>query len=289
MFFDLDAPIKVTGFGRINQSQGFWHDDWITHHYTLIYLLDGDLELKAGDTIYAMESGDTVILPPKIHYRPLHSNGCVYYHFYFHAVSCDEFESSFSICASHCHSLPNFSYGFEFSDRTVIEVQNHTRHTEASRLNKIFNHCAELDLWKDSDKKMLLDNYLREILIQLSLMRATKDDVESSFVRMTTFINSKYNRDISLFDVAESAHLSPSYAAKIFKKNAGLRCCDYINNVRLTVACGFLVNTSMRIGEIAERVGYKSQYYFARQFKKVYGMTAMEYRKNKSAQTLERG
>lgn len=279
MFFDLEAPIRVTGFGRITQSKGFWHDDWSRREYLLLYLLDGDLDLKAGDAEYELKSGDTVIVPPCTSYRPLQSNGCVYYHFYFKAEECDPYKSEFSIKNSHCRGLPNFSYSFYSANRTVIEVQNLTKHTDKSRLGKILNRCAELDLWQRPNEKMLLDNYLKEILIQLSLMHAPAGDTDTSFERMATFIERHYHRDISLFEVAEAAHLSSSYAAKLFRKNAKMRCCDYINKVRLAAACELLVNTNTKIGEIAERVGYKSQYYFARQFKKTYGVTALEFRK----------
>ena len=279
MFFDLETPIRVTGFGRITQGRGFWHDDWSTSNYLLLYLLDGDLNLKAGDTEYELKSGDTLIVPSNTPYRPLQSNGCIYYHFYFKAKECEPYKSEFSIRNSHCRGLPNFSYSFYSADRTVIEVQNLTNHTDKSRLGKIINRCAELDLWQRPNEKMLLDNYLKEILIQLSLVHEPMSDTDSSFERMATFIEGRYHHDISLFDVAEAAHLSPSYAAKLFKKNAKMRCCDYINKVRLAAACELLINTNTKIGEIAERVGYKSQYYFARQFKKTYGMTALEFRK----------
>ena len=279
MFFDLDKPIKVTGFGRIGQKGGFWHTDWSQKNFLLFYLSEGDLVMSVGDREVAIHGGDVLIIPPHTPYRPLQSGGCTYYHFYFFASVCEEAESKFSIRHSHCKNLPNFSFSYNYTEHTVIELQELTHSTEQSRLNKIINRCAELDLWHHPEEKMLLDNYLREILIQLSFLREKSSEKEQSFMRMVLFIQSNYMKSITLKEVSEAAHLSPSYAAKLFRKNSGMRCCDYINNVRLSAACELLVNTPTTISKIAEMVGYNSQYYFARCFKNTYGINAMQYRK----------
>ncbi|MBO5912049.1 MAG: AraC family transcriptional regulator [Clostridia bacterium] len=279
MFFDVDKPIKVSGFGRISQSAGHWHADWKRHNFLLLYLSQGDLVMWVGDHEVPMKAGDVLIVPPNTPYRPLQSNGCTYYHFYFFASPCEKAESNFSIDRSYCKGLPNFSFSYSFTEHTVIELQELTHNTEDSRLSKIINRCAELDLWHHPEEKMLLDNYLREILIQLSFLREKSSDKGQSFMRMALFIQSNYTKNITLKEVSEAAHLSPSYAAKLFRKNSGMRCCDYINNVRLSAACEILINTPTPISKIAEMVGYNSQYYFARQFKKTYSITAMQFRK----------
>lgn len=279
MYFDMDKPLKAKDFGRIEQSKGFWHKNWKRRDHMVFFLADGDLVMEVDGKEIKLSQGDTLIVEPGSVYRPLQSNGCVYYYFYFEANKTEEYKSRFSIKSSFCRGLTNFAYSFNYTDRTVISVDAVTRHTENSRIAKIMNRCGELDLWKRPNEKMLLDVYLNELMIQLSLMREASAEVDKTFTRMLNFIQRNYKKDIALSDVAEAVHLSPSYAAKLFKKNAGLRCCDYINSVRLAEACGMLINTNMKIAQIAEQVGYKSQYYFARQFKKVYAMTAIQYRK----------
>ncbi len=283
MFIDLDNPVSVLGFGRIEQTKGFWHDIWKNFNFLLIYLAEGDLEFEFEKQQYKMLAGDTLIIPKGSNHRPLESGGCVYYYFYFSVTETEPKLSQYKIKASHSHGLANFAYSFDSAERAVIEVKTLTRHTGDSRLDKIMNRCAELDMWQRPNEKLLLDNYMREILIQLSLMQESSSEADQVFNRMKVFIERNYRRNISLSDVAEKVHISPSYAAKLFKKNTGMRCCDYINKVRLEAACEVLVNTQLKISNIAEQVGYSSQYYFARQFKKVYGMTAGQYRKKGTA------
>lgn len=275
----MGTDIKVTEFGRIVQSGGFWHGVWCRKNYLLFYLSEGDLIMEVNGERMKLTAGDTLVLKGGTRYAPLESNGCIYYHFCFTAGQTEAYESRFSILNSYCKNPNNFTYSYKFTPHTVVNVEQYTPHFEGSRLGKIMNRCAELDIWQRPYEKMLLDNYLKEILIHLGISRSASAVVEQRFSRMVNFIQQNYKRDIGLPEVAEKMQLSESYAAKLFRKNSGMRCCDYINRVRLSAACELLTNTSLRVSQIAEEVGYKSQYYFARQFGKVYGMTALKFRR----------
>ena len=52
---------------------------------------------------------------------------------------------------------------------------------------------------------------------------------------------------------------------------------EYINQVRIQKAKRMLLEGGYRIGQIAERVGFGDQQYFARVFKKVVGCMPSEY------------
>ncbi len=280
MYFDLNDKIVVTGFGRIVQNSGFWHGIWCRRYYTMFFISEGGFTMELNGKRYVLNKGDTLIVPPDTSYKPLESNGCVYYYFYFLAKETELRDSRFSISASHCTNPQNFSYGYKYTLHSVVELDVFTPSFEGSRMHKVMARCAELDVWQRPFEKMLLDNYLKEALILLGTFRLSESEVEQRFSRMVIYIRNHYKNNIGLTEVAGHVHMSKSYAAKIFRKNSGMRCCDYINQVRLSAACELLTNTSMRVSDIAEAVGYSGQYYFARQFRKVYGMTALQFRKN---------
>ncbi|MEH7380458.1 response regulator [Bacillus sp. JJ1533] len=103
----------------------------------------------------------------------------------------------------------------------------------------------------------------------------------SPIERVLLHIDHSLSKDVSLAEAAEKAHLSTSYFCKLFKKETGTNFNDYIVNVRLQEAARLLEHTSLKISEIANRLGYSDLAYFSNSFKKQNGITPSQYRKSK--------
>ncbi|WP_253701747.1 response regulator [Bacillus sp. FJAT-27445] len=99
--------------------------------------------------------------------------------------------------------------------------------------------------------------------------------------RALNYINNHYHEKISLEDVAQNLHLSKHYLCNVFKKATGENMSLYINNLRIEKAKRLLLESDGRAKEIFEEVGYSNQQYFSRVFKKITGMTIMEYKEQK--------
>ena len=93
------------------------------------------------------------------------------------------------------------------------------------------------------------------------------------------WIDSNYNEDISLDDIAERMGLSTTYASKQIKAYTGTNVVNYINNVRIEHAKELLENTTMSSNEIGTHVGFRYSQSFIRSFNKIVGMTPGDYRK----------
>ncbi|WP_165972338.1 NAD(P)-dependent oxidoreductase [Paenibacillus piri] len=90
-------------------------------------------------------------------------------------------------------------------------------------------------------------------------------------------IHSKYNIDLSLEMCADLHHVDPFRLSKAFKEVTGINFIDYVTDYRIKKSKDLLKNTSLRINEIAELVGYQPTY-FNRIFKKRESMTPGQYR-----------
>lgn len=77
--------------------------------------------------------------------------------------------------------------------------------------------------------------------------------------------------------------LHPEYLGKLFRKETKERFTVYLNSKRIELAKELLISfPDMKIYEIAERTGFGSnQQYFGNVFKKITGVTPMEYKKQK--------
>lgn len=94
------------------------------------------------------------------------------------------------------------------------------------------------------------------------------------------YINDNYNKDITLFSVADYIFLSPAYFSRLFKEKVGENFKDYLVRIKLEHATRLLQSGHYKIFEISQIVGYKSTKYFYRLFKSYYGCTPNEFRQN---------
>jgi len=109
---------------------------------------------------------------------------------------------------------------------------------------------------------------------------ARKSSYRTFVVLAQKFIDANYGQaELSLEEVSSSVGISPGYLSRLLKQETGLSFIEYITRVRITNAIQLMSDPAMKIYEVAEAVGYQSQHYFSRAFKKVFGRPPVEYRK----------
>lgn len=92
-------------------------------------------------------------------------------------------------------------------------------------------------------------------------------------------IHQNYSRDLSLRKMANVLEMNYTYFSELFSKVTGRSFTQYLNEVRLSASKRLLTNTNLSISDIAYQVGYNSEQYFSRQFKKLYEISPSRYRK----------
>ncbi len=99
--------------------------------------------------------------------------------------------------------------------------------------------------------------------------------------KIITFINNEYANDISLGSLSDHFHLNEQYISRLFKKYTGCSFIDYLHAIRINEAKRYLNETTKKINQIANIVGYTNNVHFWRVFKKVTGMSPYQYRLEK--------
>jgi Response regulator containing CheY-like receiver domain and AraC-type DNA-binding domain len=114
---------------------------------------------------------------------------------------------------------------------------------------------------------------------------AEGDNCEAFVVLARNFIDKHYwNADLCLEDAAAELQISPGYLSRLMKRETGFSFVEYLNRVRVKKAATLMSDPAAKAFEVAERVGYRSQHYFSRAFKKVTGSSPTDYKKGPSAQ-----
>ncbi|WMT39892.1 AraC family transcriptional regulator [Paenibacillus sp. D2_2] len=96
---------------------------------------------------------------------------------------------------------------------------------------------------------------------------------------ISQYIELHYMENLYLDHIAEIVETSPKYFSSYFKKTFGVNYVEYLNKVRLSHAKELLKDSSLTIGEIGEKTGYLNSSTFTTTFKKYYGISPSEYRK----------
>lgn len=92
------------------------------------------------------------------------------------------------------------------------------------------------------------------------------------------YIIQNFNKEICLDDIAAHANMTPSAFCRYFKKRTTKNFIEYLNEVRISNACKYLLESSMNISEIAFHSGYKTVSNFNKIFKKKMSLSPKMYR-----------
>ncbi|QDL06899.1 AraC family transcriptional regulator [Brasilonema octagenarum UFV-E1] len=96
--------------------------------------------------------------------------------------------------------------------------------------------------------------------------------------RVLTYIQTHFDQDISLTELADLVEMSSHYFACLFKQSIGFSPHQYLIDCRIKRAKQLLREQKLSIVEICQQVGYQSQSYFTKVFRKHTGITPKKFR-----------
>ncbi|WP_163540058.1 AraC family transcriptional regulator [Gracilibacillus sp. YIM 98692] len=133
---------------------------------------------------------------------------------------------------------------------------------------------------------VMLDIKLKELFIHLARLDSyiPSNDVNYKFYQIdmeeiVSYIGEHYNEPLTISNIAQLAHVSERHFSRIFKKQMNQSFTQYLQTIRIEKSCELLVNTSLTVTEICDRVGYKNTDFFRSLFYKKLGLTPSAYRK----------
>lgn len=92
-------------------------------------------------------------------------------------------------------------------------------------------------------------------------------------------IHEYYQSGITLEEIAGKLNITPEYLGSQFHKEMGVTFSTYIKNYRIGKAKELLLGTTLKLYEIAEKVGYADAKYFSRVFRETTGQLPADYRR----------
>lgn len=109
-------------------------------------------------------------------------------------------------------------------------------------------------------------------------MGVSSDNSDYFAIKAVDYIERNYSRSITVDEVASRLGITRKHLYHVFNYTLNISPKQYIINYRIGKACIRLRDTTQTIAEIAEAIGYINQFYFAKEFKRLTGLTPTQYR-----------
>lgn len=140
------------------------------------------------------------------------------------------------------------------------------------------------------EKKIAYLQIIRSMLIEIIVLSMrnyeglinSEKNIYVEFV--ITEIMQNYYMPLKLNDFSKQLNVSTAHLSRLFKAHAGLSFTEYLQKFRLKNAYRLLENTKSKISAISEAVGYEDYKFFYKTFKREFGISPLQVRKNTSFQ-----
>lgn len=248
------------------------------NYFEINFVACGQGKFLFEDETHVMKEGEICIIAPN-------SN---------HDFLIDDDSTVFTICIRKSTFDTTFFSLMTRKDLLSYFFQNILRGDDQANYLLFFtNNSPQLKLYIrhlmiESSRKDIYSNACSISLVNLLfavLLRTASQTIQfrncekwSDVTSVLQYIQHNY-QTLTLSGLADMFHYSEPHLCTLIKQNTGLTFTQLIKKLRLAEAVDLLLNTSMKVGEIADRVGYNSADHFSRVFRSAYDMSPQEYRK----------
>ena len=308
------VPVVIEGIEHIYDTKDSLPSESSHNSHELLYLRDGKIEVSVeGGGKITLGKGSTIVIRPLVKHRlMIKSNKAEILNLYFgfihdtkelsaareggRTASADKKSSagpSVAIPGSMARiSLESF---LKFADMGLTEDNEMVSQpcfvlTGAEK--------AEISLLAERIVSEMSDNrYSKELMIQtltvelmINLSRAMRNEWEEN-IRVKTgkakelvaiarqYMDDNFDQGITVAQAAQYVFLSQGYFTRAFAHETGMSPMNYLMKKRIERACLLLENNEIKVSAISLQSGFSSPQRFNVAFRKLMGMTPMEYRK----------
>jgi len=284
----------------INQAQSFSaRQDKVPHfnnrwHYhpevELIYFKRGNGTQFIGDSIKRFRSGDLVMVGAHLpHYWRFDDE-------YF------EENSKVSADVRVIHFCENF-WGDNFLDlpenkiikitlekaRRGIQISDKSKASVGEILNDIINAQGPKKIILLMEALMAIGNCNQQNLLSSIGFRHQFEAAENDRINaIYDYSIANFKRKIQLHEVAEVANVSPNSFCRYFKSRTRKTYSQFINEIRIGVACKLLIENKINVKQICYESGFHNFASFHKYFKQITGKSPLVYQKEFLIKVMQR-
>lgn len=255
-----------------------------THdHFEINYVYHGEAILKFEEETTHLSEGSFIILAPNSPHNIMTENDALvisimirkttFDKVFFPFLKCDDTLSSFFKKTLYSISSPNYLL---YETSNPLNLSNYFQNLliEYNR-NDVLRNANAISILSLIFSTILRQNQEPRIFYNFS-------DLENNhfnFYILMQYIYQNY-QTVSLNSLSREFNYSASFFSKLILKKTGKQFSEIVQEIKLKHGLELLQQSQFTIQKISEMIGYASPNHFSRIFKKVYGVSPQNYRKN---------
>lgn len=247
---------------------GDWHSLMHTHACTeLFYVVGGMGQFKVAEKLIPVSPDDLVIVNPNVEHTEVSLNASPLEYI---VLGVEGMEFAADENGDRRYSAFNFHSGRE-------DILPYLR----GMLREIEQKSAGYEVVCQDLLEILVVKLMRHTDFSLTVTPAQQSSKECAEARR--YIDSNFKENISLDQLAELTHVNKYYLVHSFSKEYGVSPINYLIGRRIEESRYLLADTNHSLSQISHMLGFSSPSYFSQSFRKLEGISPMEYRKRQRA------
>lgn len=258
---DLDLRIDECGIQEFNGEEFYSYT--VYQNFVIHYIQEGSGTFIVDGTVYNLSKNDGFILRDgqQVSYYGNKNNPWKYYWVGLGGIRFDQFIKSTSL---------DLKYNMQYKKNSHIvklikEICDYTLNTIENDINFFWYQSKIYDLIFSMTEEFPSNR----------ITHLVEDGYEET---AKEYINSNYQKPITVHEIASYIGISRSYLYKLFKKEYDLSPQEYLIEKRLNKAVNLLVHTTKPIKIIAKETGYDDQLHFSKSFRQRFGVSPTKFK-----------
>ena len=271
--YPVREQIRITdmySFFQMHFANGYEFSGETHNFWECLYVLNGEVCVSADERVYNMSPGEIIFHSP----LELHK-------FFVNGINgADLLIFSFSAEGPLTISLRNKVFKLSEIQKGLIETMLHYLQSKTNSINPSSDTQYFLQFFhKLPYYSQMLVSYLHQLFLSLAeegtISTASSAADAVTFRKAIGYLNDNLHRQPTVSEIARYCNLSDASLKRLFEKYAGIGVHKYLTKLKIKAAME-LLEEKESVANVAEKLGFTSQSYFSKAFKRETGMNPSE-------------
>ena len=237
--------------------------DGESHNFIeIVYIQNGKAEVAENDKIYLLDDGNLIVHAPMEFHRIKSADGTT--------------PTVYNLSLKIKGNVPDTLFDGVFELDSDERKEYMSIYTNAAR----FINNTDSQTYEGQEAATHLESFIIDICARNNKNTTLSSDAGAlMYKKLVRTIKERLYDNISLAKLAASNYISVSYVKALFYRYAGTAPGNYYSKLRANEAAG-LVAKGIPLSQISEMMNFSSANYFSLFFKKQFGKTPSQYKKD---------